>query len=122
MSENLSIAITWFGILLPIPMIIATWFALLTKPPQRMAWTIRVATVVVTISYALIVLELMVPNILGNHYGDGRAATILANIGIAAAILVIGVVSKSTAGFMLGLSGSLVSLVWLYMGIIGTAA
>ena len=122
MSENLSIAITWFGMLLPIPMIIATWFALLTKPPQRMAWRIRVGTVVVTISYALIVLELMVPTILGHHYSDGRAATILANIGIAAAILVIGVVSKSTAGFVLGLSGSLVGLVWLYMGIIGTAA
>ena len=102
-------------------MIIATWFTLLAKPPQRMARTTRVATVAVTISYALILLELMIPEILGNHYGDGRAATILANIGIATTILVIGVVSKSTAGFVLGLSGALVGLVWLYMGIIGTA-
>jgi len=120
-SEGFSIAVIWFVLLLPIPMIVWTWFALLTRTRGRIPRTTRAAAALLTVSYLLLLLELIIPEILGEHYGNRRVSTIIANIGVATAVGLAGVLSRNAAGFALALSATIVGLGWLYMGVIGTA-
>ena len=118
----MSITLTWVLLLLPIATLIGTWVTFLdTKPTARLYQTTKAATLVLTISYLLILAELLSPEVLGAHYSDRRAYVILGNCLVAAAVLVAGLAARSWLGSLIALSSVVVGLGWIYMAVIGTA-
>ena len=121
MSRELSIAITWLFLLIPIPLILGTWYAFVRNPPRRLSRTTRVAVAVLTVAYLVLLLELVAPQIIGEHYGDRRAFTILVGFACSVFTFVVGILSRGSAGLSLSISSAIVGSDWAYMGVIGTA-
>lgn len=102
----------------PLPACVFAWVAWLRSPKNRL---VMVVLVVLTTSYLLLVLGLAVRNVIGPDYSPRRSLTIETNTWVTLATLPFSAFRGQPQRGSLLIFGVLLTLAWLYMGVVSVA-
>jgi hypothetical protein len=121
MAIKVAIVFVSLGMLAPSPLIVLAWVNLVRPALENGRVLLTSATAVVTLSYALAMAILFWPASWNLPFSEGGRGTVIANVVVAALVVMIGISRRSKAGTFTALSGATVGVCWLFLLALGSA-